>query len=143
MAANLEQIVDDLSNLTVLEAAELSKMLEEKWGVSAAAPVAVAAAGGTGSSPPHVHDALRDTLYLLVQLRSRAAHARPRGGISVALFEQHVQRDLVADRPRLLKPSPLTLFCLARPRATAIAEEDRTAVARLDFGLPRHRAPRG
>jgi large subunit ribosomal protein L7/L12 len=46
MAANLEQIVDDLSSLTVLEAAELSKMLEEKWGVSAAAPVAVAAAGG-------------------------------------------------------------------------------------------------
>tara|TARA_R110000787_G_scaffold93150_2_gene195359 strand:- start:3804 stop:4184 length:381 start_codon:yes stop_codon:yes gene_type:complete len=45
MAANLEQIVDDLSALTVLEAAELSKMLEEKWGVSAAAPVAVAAAG--------------------------------------------------------------------------------------------------
>ncbi len=46
MATNLEQIADDLSNLTVLEAAELSKMLEEKWGVSAAAPVAVAAAGG-------------------------------------------------------------------------------------------------
>jgi large subunit ribosomal protein L7/L12 len=45
MAANLEQIADDLSNLTVLEAAELSKMLEEKWGVSAAAPVAVAATG--------------------------------------------------------------------------------------------------
>jgi large subunit ribosomal protein L7/L12 len=46
--ANLEQIVEDLSNLTVLEAAELSKMLEEKWGVSAAAPVAVAAAAGAG-----------------------------------------------------------------------------------------------
>lgn len=44
--ADLEKIVDDLSNLTVLEAAELSKLLEEKWGVSAAAPVAVAAAGG-------------------------------------------------------------------------------------------------
>ena len=44
--ANLDQLVDDLSTLTVLEAAELSKMLEEKWGVSAAAPVAVAAAGG-------------------------------------------------------------------------------------------------
>ena len=42
--ANLEQIVNDLSALTVLEAAELSKLLEEKWGVSAAAPVAVAAA---------------------------------------------------------------------------------------------------
>jgi large subunit ribosomal protein L7/L12 len=44
--ANLEKIVEDLSALTVLEAAELAKMLEEKWGVSAAAPVAVAAAGG-------------------------------------------------------------------------------------------------
>ena len=43
--ANLEKLVEDLSALTVLEAAELSKMLEEKWGVSAAAPVAVAAAG--------------------------------------------------------------------------------------------------
>ena len=43
--ANLEQIVEDLSALSVLEAAELSKLLEEKWGVSAAAPVAVAAAG--------------------------------------------------------------------------------------------------
>ena len=42
--ANLGQIVEDLSKLTVLEAAELSKLLEEKWGVSAAAPVAVAAA---------------------------------------------------------------------------------------------------
>ena len=47
--ANLEQIVDDLSSLTVLEAADLAKMLEEKWGVSAAAPVAVAAAGGAAA----------------------------------------------------------------------------------------------
>ena len=44
--ADLNKIVDDLSALTVLEAAELSKLLEEKWGVSAAAPVAVAAAAG-------------------------------------------------------------------------------------------------
>ena len=48
--ADLAKIVEDLSSLTVLEAAELSKMLEEKWGVSAAAPVAVAAAGG-GAAP--------------------------------------------------------------------------------------------
>ncbi len=46
--ADLNKIVDDLSSLTVLEAAELSKLLEEKWGVSAAAPVAVAAAPGAG-----------------------------------------------------------------------------------------------
>ena len=44
--ANLEQLVEDLSGLTVMEAAELSKLLEEKWGVSAAAPVAVAAVPG-------------------------------------------------------------------------------------------------
>ena len=44
--ANLDKIVEDLSALTVLEAAELAKLLEEKWGVSAAAPVAVAAVGG-------------------------------------------------------------------------------------------------
>jgi large subunit ribosomal protein L7/L12 len=49
--ANLDKIVEDLSALTVLEAAELSKMLEEKWGVSAAAPVAVAAAGGGAAAP--------------------------------------------------------------------------------------------
>jgi large subunit ribosomal protein L7/L12 len=50
--ADLAKIVDDLSSLTVLEAAELSKLLEEKWGVSAAAPVAVAAAapGGGGEA---------------------------------------------------------------------------------------------
>ena len=51
--ADLAKIVEDLSALTVLEAAELSKMLEEKWGVSAAAPVAVAAvAGGAGAAAP-------------------------------------------------------------------------------------------
>ncbi len=46
--ADLDKIVEELSALTVMEAAELSKLLEEKWGVSAAAPVAVAAAGAAG-----------------------------------------------------------------------------------------------
>ncbi|MFL5079350.1 MAG: 50S ribosomal protein L7/L12 [Microvirga sp.] len=50
--ANLDQLVEDLSSLTVLEAAQLSKLLEEKWGVSAAAPVAVAAAGGGAAAAP-------------------------------------------------------------------------------------------
>jgi large subunit ribosomal protein L7/L12 len=49
--ADLNKLVEELSSLTVLEAAELSKKLEEKWGVSAAAPVAVAAAGGAGGAP--------------------------------------------------------------------------------------------
>jgi large subunit ribosomal protein L7/L12 len=50
--ADLQKIVDDLSALTVLEAAELSKLLEEKWGVSAAAAVAVAAPAGGGAGAP-------------------------------------------------------------------------------------------
>ena len=54
--ADLAKIVDDLSALTVLEAAELSKLLEEKWGVSAAAPVAVAAAAGPAGPAAEVKD---------------------------------------------------------------------------------------
>ncbi|TBR28025.1 MAG: 50S ribosomal protein L7/L12 [Reyranella sp.] len=50
--ANLEKLVEELSALSVLEAAQLSKLLEEKWGVSAAAPVAVAAAGGAAAAAP-------------------------------------------------------------------------------------------
>src|ERR1700684_2673915 len=49
--ADLQKIVDDLSSLTVLEAAELAKLLEDKWGVSAAAAVAVAAAPGAAAAP--------------------------------------------------------------------------------------------
>ena len=54
--ANLEKLVEELSTLTVLEAANLSKLLEEKWGVSAAAPVAAAAAGGAAAAPAEVKD---------------------------------------------------------------------------------------
>ncbi len=54
--ADLAKIVDELSSLSVLEAAELSKMLEEKWGVSAAAPVAVAAAGAAGGAAAAVEE---------------------------------------------------------------------------------------
>jgi large subunit ribosomal protein L7/L12 len=50
--ADLQKIVDQLSSLTVIEAAELAKMLEEKWGVSAAAPVAMMAAGGGAAAAP-------------------------------------------------------------------------------------------
>ncbi|MDB5471424.1 MAG: ribosomal protein [Caulobacter sp.] len=49
--SKLDKLVEELSTLTVLEAADLSKLLEEKWGVSAAAPVAVAAAGGAAAAP--------------------------------------------------------------------------------------------
>jgi large subunit ribosomal protein L7/L12 len=64
--ANLEKLVDDLSALTVLEAAELSKLLEEKWGVSAAAPVAVAAAPGAGGGGAPAEAAEEQTEFTVV-----------------------------------------------------------------------------
>ena len=62
--ADLAKLVDDLSSLTVLEAAELSKMLEEKWGVSAAAAVAVAAAPGAGGAAAAVEEQTEFTVML-------------------------------------------------------------------------------
>jgi large subunit ribosomal protein L7/L12 len=64
--AKLEQLVEDLSTLTVLEAAELSKMLEEKWGVSAAAPVAMAmpAAGGAAAAAAPAEEQTEFTVVL-------------------------------------------------------------------------------
>src|SRR6187399_1512010 len=64
--ANLEKLVEELSALTVLEAAELSKLLEEKWGVSAAAPVAVAAAGGAAAAPAEAVEEQTEFTVVLV-----------------------------------------------------------------------------
>ena len=62
--SKLEKLVDDLSALSVLEAAELSKLLEEKWGVSAAAPVAVAAVAGAGAAAAPAEEQTEFTLVL-------------------------------------------------------------------------------
>jgi large subunit ribosomal protein L7/L12 len=62
--ADLAKIVDDLSKLTVLEAADLAKLLEEKWGVSAAAAVAVAAAPGGGAAAPAAEEQTEFTVIL-------------------------------------------------------------------------------
>jgi large subunit ribosomal protein L7/L12 len=62
--ADLAKIVDDLSSLTVLEAAELAKMLEEKWGVSAAAAVAVAAGPAGGAAAPAAEEQTEFTVVL-------------------------------------------------------------------------------
>ena len=63
--ANLEKIVEDLSALTVLEAADLAKLLEEKWGVSAAAPVAAAAAGPAAAAAPAAEAQTEFTVMLV------------------------------------------------------------------------------
>ena len=62
--ADLAKIVDELSSLTVLEAAELAKLLEEKWGVSAAAPVAMMAAGSGGAAAEPVEEKTEFTVVL-------------------------------------------------------------------------------
>ena len=62
--ADLNKIVEELSSLTVLEAADLAKLLEEKWGVSAAAPVAVAAAGGGAAAAAPVEEKTEFTVML-------------------------------------------------------------------------------
>ena len=64
--SKLEKLVEDLSSLTVLEASELSKLLEEKWGVSAAAPVAVAAAGGGAAAAAPAEAAEEQTEFTVV-----------------------------------------------------------------------------
>ena len=63
--ANLQHLVDELSKLTVIEAAELSKLLEEKWGVSAAAPVAAAAAGPAAAAAPAAAEKTEFTVVLM------------------------------------------------------------------------------
>jgi large subunit ribosomal protein L7/L12 len=64
MMTDLSKLVDELSSLTVLEASQLSKLLEEKWGVSAAAPVAVAAAGGAPVAAAAVEEQTEFTVIL-------------------------------------------------------------------------------
>ena len=64
--ADLQKLVDELSSLTVMEAAELSKLLEDKWGVSAAAPVAVAAAGAPAAGGAAAPAAAKDTFDVIL-----------------------------------------------------------------------------
>jgi large subunit ribosomal protein L7/L12 len=76
--AELAKLVDDLSALTVIEAAELAKMLEEKWGVSAAAPVAVAAAGGGAPAAEAVAEKTEFDVILATIGEKKVASRRPR-----------------------------------------------------------------
>ena len=78
--ADLEKLAEELSALTVLEAAELYKMLEEKWGVSASAPVAVAAAPAGGGAADRLGRALLDLRAAAQGARALAADARRHRG---------------------------------------------------------------
>jgi large subunit ribosomal protein L7/L12 len=100
--SKLEKLVDDLSALTVLEAAELSKLLEEKWGVSAAAPVAVAAAAGAAAPVEAVEEQTEFTVMLTaggdkkINVIKEVRSVRPDLGLKEA-------KDLVEAAPAAVK----------------------------------------
>ena len=100
--AALAKLVDDLSALTVLEAAELAKMLEEKWGVSAAAPVAVAAAGGGGAAAAEVAEVKTEFDVILTAFGEKKVNVikEVRSITSLGLKEA---KDLVEAAPKPVK----------------------------------------
>ncbi|ASY62621.1 LSU ribosomal protein L7/L12 (P1/P2) [Sinorhizobium sojae CCBAU 05684] len=100
--ADLAKIVEDLSSLTVLEAAELSKLLEEKWGVSAAAPVAVAAAGGAAGAAAPAEEEKTEFDVILVDAGANKINVikEVRGITGLGLKEA---KDLVEGAPKAVK----------------------------------------
>jgi large subunit ribosomal protein L7/L12 len=101
--AKLEQLVEDLSALTVLEAAELSKLLEEKWGVSAAAPVAMAAGPAAAAAPAEVVEEQTEFTVILtgagekkINVIKEVRAVRPDLGLKEA-------KDLVEGAPQNIK----------------------------------------
>ena len=99
--ADLAKLVDDLSSLTVLEAAELSKMLEEKWGVSAAAAVAVAAAPGAGAAAAPVEEQTEFTVVLAATGDKKIEVIKEVRGITGLGLKE--AKDLVEGAPKPVK----------------------------------------
>jgi len=98
--ADLQKIVDDLSGLTVLEAAELAKMLEEKWGVSAAAPVAMMAAAGGGGEAAAEEKTEFDVVLTAAGAQKINVIKEVRAVTSLGLKEA---KDLVESAPKAVK----------------------------------------
>jgi large subunit ribosomal protein L7/L12 len=99
--ANLQQIVEDLSALTVLEASELSKMLEERWGVSAAAPVAAAAVAGTAAPVEEAEEQTEfDVVLTVVGDKKINVIKEVRAVTNLGLKEA---KDLVESAPKTVK----------------------------------------
>jgi large subunit ribosomal protein L7/L12 len=100
--SKLEKLVDDLSALTVLEAADLAKMLEEKWGVTAAAPVAVAAVGGGAAAPAAAAEEQTEFTVVLASFGDKKIEVikEVRGITGLGLKEA---KDLVEAAPKAVK----------------------------------------
>jgi large subunit ribosomal protein L7/L12 len=99
--ADLAKLVDDLSSLTVLEAAELAKLLEEKWGVSAAAAVAVAAAPGAGAAAAPVEEQTEFTVVLAATGDKKIEVIKEVRGITGLGLKE--AKDLVEGAPKPVK----------------------------------------
>src|SRR5215510_14190012 len=99
---DLAKLVDDLSALTVIEAAQLSKMLEEKWGVSAAAPVAIATAAGAAAAAPEAAAEQTEFDVILAAIGEKKINVikEVRAITSLGLKEA---KDLVEAAPKLVK----------------------------------------
>ena len=97
--SDLNEIVDSLSGLTIMEAAELAKLLEEKWGVSAAAPVAVAAAAGPGAEVAEEKDEF-DVLLVAIGDKKIQVIKEVRAITSLGLKEA---KELVESAPKAIK----------------------------------------
>jgi large subunit ribosomal protein L7/L12 len=99
--SKLEKIVDDLSSLTVLEAAELAKLLEDKWGVTAAAPVAVAAVGGAAAPAAAVEEQTEFTVMLVAAGEKKIEVIKEVRAITALGLKE--AKDLVEGAPKPVK----------------------------------------
>jgi large subunit ribosomal protein L7/L12 len=123
--ADLAKLVDELSALTVLEAAELSKLLEEKWGVSAAAPVAVAAVGGAAAAPAAAEEEKTEFDVILVDAGDKKINVikEVRAITGLGLKEA---KDLVEGAPKPVKEA------VAKDEAAKIKKQLEEAGAKVD-----------
>ena len=122
--ADLAKIVEDLSSLTVLEAAELSKMLEEKWGVSAAAPVAAAAAAGGAAAAPVEEKTEFDVILAAAGDKKIEVIKEVRAITGLGLKEA---KDLVEGAPKPVKEG------IAKADADKIKEQLEKAGAKVEL----------
>ena len=122
--ADLSKIVDELSELTVLEAAELSKLLEEKWGVSAAAPVAVAAVAGAGDAPAAEEQTEFDAILAEFGEKKINVIKEVRAITGLGLKEA---KDLVEAAPKAVKEA------VSKEEAEKIKEQLESAGAKVEI----------
>jgi len=120
--ADLAKLVEDLSKLTVLEAAELSKLLEEKWGVSAAAPVAVAAAAGPAAPAAEAKDTF-DVILTEAGANKINVIKEVRAITSLGLKEA---KDLVEGAPKAVKEG------VSKDEAAELKKKLEAAGAKVD-----------